>query len=75
MTNRKQNRIKRRLIKINRTLLGAGMDNNTIMEFWEDCMAEAEIQHQLPQCNCPDTSWCDTWCRAKAHFVMNPPEE
>lgn len=68
-------KIRREVVKINRRLLEAGMDLNQIMEFWEECQAEAQIQHNLPPCRCKDVNQCDTWCRAKARFVLYPPDE
>lgn len=75
MSNSKFKRTRRKVVKINRRLLEAGMDLEAIMTFWEDCMAEAEIQHNLPPCKCKDVNQCDTWCRAKARFAMNPPQD
>lgn len=69
------NGVKSSIVDINRRLLEKGLTCSEIMEFWEGCMVEAEIQHNLPPCKCSDTSICDTWCRAKARFVMNPPED
>ena len=67
--------IKIRITRINRQLLRKGLNCEEIMEFWEDCMAEAEIQHNLPPCRCGDVNQCELWCRAKARFVMNPPQD
>jgi hypothetical protein len=60
--------------RINKILLDYGMNYDGIMDFWEDCFAEAEIRHKLPPCTCEDVNQCETWCQAKARFTLNPPE-
>ncbi len=75
MNNKKLNKLRKEVVKINRVLLELGFTTEKIMEFWEECQAEALIQHQLPPCKCHDVNQCETWCRAKARFVLNPPTE
>ncbi|UAB84992.1 hypothetical protein INR75_02885 [Zunongwangia sp. SCSIO 43204] len=66
--------IKAEVTELNKQLLALGYNIENIMEFWEETMAEAEICHNLPPCRCGDPNYCDTWCRAKARFAMNPPD-
>lgn len=70
--NRKKT--KNQLVRANVALLKSGMANDAIWELFEEAMAEALIQHNLPACGCQDTNQCETWCRAKARFVLNLPE-
>lgn len=71
--NRKK-QIRKRVEMINFELLDMGLSTDEIMEFWEECMSEALICHSLPPCRCKDVNECDTWCRSKARFSMNPPD-
>lgn len=72
---RRKEQLRKRIEQINFQLLNIGLSTDEIMEFWEDCMAEALICHSLPECYCQDVNQCDTWCRTKARFSMNPPDE
>jgi len=67
----RQGKIRESIIRVNNTLLDMGMSTDSILEFWKECLVEAEIQHKLPPCNCQDVNECETWCRAKARFKMN----
>ena len=72
--NKKQRRLRSKVTRINRKLLEAGMNYNEILQFWNECFAEAEIQNNLSPCVCGNVNQCETWCRVKARFAMNPPE-
>ena len=70
----RQDHIQEAVTRINTTLLEMGMSHRNIADFWEESFAEAEIRHNLPPCICKDVNECETWCRAKARFTLNPPE-
>jgi len=67
-------KITNKVVKINFQLLEKGLSLDEIMDFWEECVSEALIQHNLPPCTCKDVNQCETWCQAKARFKMNPPD-
>lgn len=71
----RQAELREKIIKINRTLIESGMNYEAVFDFWEECLAEAQIQYSLPPCRCDDINQCDTWCQAKARFSMNPPDK
>lgn len=71
--NDRKAELREQITKINRSLLETGMDYEAILDFWEECLAEAQIQYNLPPCSCGDVNQCETWCRAKARFTLNPP--
>ena len=56
-------------------LFAAGHTLDQVMEFAEDCTAEAQIRATLPPCKCKDVNQCGTWCRAKARFIMDPQQD
>lgn len=67
--------LKEELVKVTLGLLQNGMTKADIWKIWEEALREAEICHFLPACSCNDVNECETWCRTKARFVMNPPQE
>jgi len=72
-TKKSPDKIKEDVTRINTMLLDMGMSYRNIEDFWQECFVEAEIRHNLPPCTCKDVNQCETWCRAKARFTLNPP--
>jgi hypothetical protein len=61
-------------IKIHTELLALDLDEQQMTDFWEDCHIHGEINHVLPACSCGDVNQCETWCRPKARFQLDPPD-